>query len=354
MYLITGGAGFIGSNFIRFLLSKEEDVLVINYDKLTYAGNLENLRDYEGDERLIFIRGDICDKEKLEEIFANYDIRFVVNFAAESHVDRSILDPEVFVKTNVLGAVTLLNVAKKHWEKNGFKNRRFVQISTDEVYGELPLERLDLKFTEETPLFPRNPYSSSKASADLIVMSYCKTYDMPVNITRCSNNYGPYQFPEKLIPLVITNCMNKKPIPVYGDGRHVRDWIYVEDHCEAVYMVIKGGRPGHVYNIGGDNERHNIDVVKIIINIMRDMYDPSISEELVLFVEDRRGHDRRYAINSGKIQRELGWRPRTDFETGIRKTIEWYIKNKEWVKNVISGEYQRYYELNYGRRKVLG
>ncbi|KHO61990.1 dTDP-glucose 4,6-dehydratase [Thermoanaerobacter sp. YS13] len=346
--LVTGGAGFIGSNFIKYMLSKYKDYKIINLDKLTYAGNLENLKDVEDNPNYTFIKGDICDKELVEEIFSQ-DIDYVVNFAAESHVDRSIMDPEIFVKTNVLGTVTLLNAAKKAWEQgDGFKEgKKFLQISTDEVYGSLGETGY---FTEITPLDPHSPYSSSKAAADLIVKTYYDTYKMPVNITRCSNNYGPYQFPEKLIPLMINNCLNKKPLPVYGDGLNVRDWLYVEDHYKAIDLVLHKGRVGEVYNIGGNNEKTNIEIVKLIISYIHDNVDPTVDESLITYVADRKGHDRRYAIDATKIKEELGWYPETKFEDGIKKTIEWYLQNREWLKNVTSGEYQKYYEKMYSNR----
>lgn len=346
--LVTGGAGFIGSNFIRYMLSKYKNYKIINLDKLTYAGNLENLKDVEDNPNYTFIKGDICDKELVEEIFSQ-DIDYVVNFAAESHVDRSIMDPEIFVKTNVLGMVTLLNAAKKAWEQgDGFKEgKKFLQVSTDEVYGSLGETGY---FTETTPLDPHSPYSSSKAAADLIVKAYYDTYKMPVNITRCSNNYGPYQFPEKLIPLMINNCLNKKSLPVYGDGLNVRDWLYVEDHCKAIDLVLHKGKIGEVYNIGGNNERTNIEIVKMIVSYIHDNVDSSVDESLIKYVEDRKGHDRRYAIDATKIKEELGWYPETKFEDGIKKTIEWYLKNREWLKDVTSGEYQKYYEKMYANR----
>jgi dTDP-glucose 4,6-dehydratase len=346
--LVTGGAGFIGSNFIKYMLSKYKEYKIINLDKLTYAGNLENLKDVENNPNYTFIKGDICDKELVEEIFSQ-DIDYVVNFAAESHVDRSIMDPEIFVKTNVLGTVTLLNAAKKAWEEgDSFKEgKKFLQVSTDEVYGSLGETGY---FTETTPLDPHSPYSSSKAAADLIVKAYYDTYKMPVNITRCSNNYGPYQFPEKLIPLMINNCLNKKSLPVYGDGLNVRDWLYVEDHCKAIDLVLHKGKIGEVYNIGGNNERTNIEIVKMIVSYIHDNVDSSVDESLIKYVEDRKGHDRRYAIDATKIKEELGWYPETKFEDGIKKTIEWYLKNREWLKDVTSGEYQKYYEKMYANR----
>lgn len=348
-YLVTGGAGFIGSNFIHFMLKKYDDIKIINLDKLTYAGNLENLKSVENNPNYTFIQADICDKEFINNLFKHYDIDYVVNFAAESHVDRSIVEPEIFAKTNILGTVTLLNAARNAWQDGDeFKeDKKFLQVSTDEVYGSLGKEGY---FTEKTPLDPHSPYSSSKAAADLIVKAYYDTYKMPVNITRCSNNYGPYQFPEKLIPLMINNCLNKKPLPVYGDGMNIRDWLYVEDHCKAIDMVLHKGKIGEIYNIGGHNERTNIHIVKTIISYIHDNVDSSVDESLIRFVEDRKGHDRRYGIDPTKIKEELGWYPETSFEDGIIKTIKWYLDNKEWMKNVTSGEYQKYYERMYANR----
>ncbi|MBV4432321.1 dTDP-glucose 4,6-dehydratase [Clostridium tyrobutyricum] len=345
-YLVTGGAGFIGSNFVHYMLKKYNDVKIINYDKLTYAGNLENLKSIADNPNYTFIQGDICDKSKLEELFQEYDIDYVVNFAAESHVDRSIKNPEIFVQTNVLGTVTLLNTAKNAWaEGDDFKSgKKYLQVSTDEVYGSLGSEGY---FTETTPLDSHSPYSSSKASADLMVKAYFDTYRMPVNITRCSNNYGPYQFPEKLIPLVINNCLNKRELPVYGDGMNIRDWLYVEDHCKAIDMVLNGGKVGQVYNIGGHNERTNIHIVKTVISYIHDNVDSSVKENLIKYVEDRKGHDRRYGIDPEKIKEELGWYPETKFEDGIIKTIKWYLENKEWMENVTSGDYKNYYKKMY-------
>jgi dTDP-glucose 4,6-dehydratase len=328
--LVTGGAGFIGSNFIVYMLKKYPSYKVINLDKLTYAGNLKNLASVQDNPRYSFVHGDICNKEIVNGIFRDNGVDFVVNFAAESHVDRSISDPEIFVKTNVSGTSNLLNIAKNYWEENGeFKEGKvFLQVSTDEVYGSLGETGY---FTEETPLDPHSPYSASKAAADLIVKSYFDTYKMPVNITRCSNNYGPYQFPEKLIPLMIINAINKKPLPLYGDGKNVRDWLYVEDHCGAVDLVLHKGTRGEVYNIGGNNERRNIDIVNMIVGYLNENFDKSITKSLITFVEDRKGHDRRYAINAGKIKKELGWYPETAFEDGIKKTIRWYIDNLDWL-----------------------
>lgn len=345
-YLITGGAGFIGSNFIQYMLNKYSDIYTINYDKLTYAGNPENLKSIEKDSRYNFVQGDICDKEKLSELFDKYDIDYVVNFAAESHVDRSIKDPEIFIRTNVLGTVNLLNGAKAGWaEGQGFRaGKKFLQVSTDEVYGSLGDTGY---FTENTPLNPHSPYSSSKAGADLVVKAYYDTFGMPINITRCSNNYGPYQFPEKLIPLIINNCLSKKPLPIYGDGLNIRDWLYVEDHCRAIDMVINSGEPGKVYNIGGGNERTNIQIVRLIIDYLHDNVDKGIDEKLIRYVEDRKGHDRRYGIDAAKIGEELGWAPETGFEDGIVKTIGWYLDNIEWMSSITSGEYRKYYSSMY-------
>ncbi|MBP2032202.1 dTDP-glucose 4,6-dehydratase [Clostridium algifaecis] len=345
-YLVTGGAGFIGSNFIHYMFKKHENIKIINYDKLTYAGNLENLKSVENNSNYLFIQGDICDKDKLQQVFEKHDIDYVVNFAAESHVDRSIREPETFVKTNVLGTVTLLNAAKNDWILgDGFKSgKKYLQVSTDEVYGSLGK---DGYFTEKTPLDSHSPYSSSKASADLMVKAYYDTYKMPLNITRCSNNYGAYQFPEKLIPLIINNCLNKRELPIYGDGLNIRDWLYVEDHCKAIDMVMENGKVGQVYNIGGHNERTNIHIVKTIISYIHDNVDSSVDESLIRYVEDRKGHDRRYGIDPEKIKTELGWYPETRFEDGIIKTIKWYLDNKDWMENVTSGDYQNYYKKMY-------
>ena len=345
--LITGGAGFIGSNFIHYYLAKHRDCRLINLDKLTYAGNLENLQGIDGDPRYHFIHGDICDKDIVENIFRETEPEWAVNFAAESHVDRSIKEPETFIKTNVFGTFNLLDISRHHWGNvDGFKEHvKFLQVSTDEVYGSLgPIGF----FTEETPLDPHSPYSASKAGADLLVKSYFDTYGMPVNITRCSNNYGPYQFPEKLIPLMINNALEKKSLPVYGDGMNIRDWLYVEDHCQAIDMVLRYGTPGEVYNIGGHNERPNIQIVRTILAYLHEHVDQSIDEGLIKFVEDRKGHDRRYGIDPAKIRRELGWQPETTFEDGIIKTIRWYLDNKKWLNSVTSGEYQQYYRRMYG------
>lgn len=345
-YLVTGGAGFIGANFIIYMLGKYKDIKIINVDKLTYAGNLENLNAVEKNPNYSFHQADICDKDTIRKIFEESDIDYVVNFAAESHVDRSIKEPEVFVKTNVLGTVNLLNIAKDNWQEGTSfkKGRKFLQISTDEVYGSLGETGY---FMETTPLDPHSPYSSSKTGADLIVKAYYDTYKIPVNITRCSNNYGPFQFPEKLIPLIINNCLSKKAIPVYGDGLNIRDWLYVEDHCKAIDMVIKEGRLGEVYNIGGHNERTNIYIVKTIIEYINKNVDCEVSESLIKYVGDRLGHDRRYGIDPTKIKEELGWFHETTFEDGIKKTIKWYLDNKAWMDNITSGDYQKYYKNMY-------
>ncbi|WP_373899162.1 dTDP-glucose 4,6-dehydratase [Haloimpatiens sp. FM7315] len=345
-YLVTGGAGFIGSNFILYMLKKYRDINIINLDKLTYAGNLENLKSVESDKRYTFVQGDICDKELVTNLFKKYEIDYVVHFAAESHVDRSIKNPEIFAKTNVLGTVNLLNCAKNAWETaDGWKaGVKFHHVSTDEVYGSLGETGY---FLETTPLDPHSPYSASKTGSDLMVKAYFDTYKMPVNITRCSNNYGPYQFPEKLIPLLINNCLNHKDLPVYGSGMNIRDWLYVEDHCKAIDMVINNGRLGQVYNIGGHNERTNITIVKTVINYINENVDKEVTDNLIKYVADRKGHDLRYGIDPTKIKNELGWYPETTFEIGIVKTIKWYLGNKEWMKNVTSGDYQKYYEKMY-------
>lgn len=345
-YLVTGGAGFIGSNFILYMLNKYKNIEIINLDKLTYAGNLENLKSIEDDKRYTFAQGDVCDKELVSSLFKSTNINYVVHFAAESHVDRSIKEPEIFAKTNVLGTVNILNCAKNAWAtEDGFKEGvKFLHVSTDEVYGSLGSEGF---FKETTPLDPHSPYSCSKASSDLMVKSYYDTYKIPINITRCSNNYGPFQFPEKLIPLLINNCLNHKELPVYGDGMNIRDWLFVEDHAKAIDMVINEGNLGEVYNIGGHNERTNIQIVKTIISYINENEDKDVTENLIKYVEDRKGHDRRYAIAPDKIKSDLGWYPETTFENGIKKTIRWYLDNKQWMKNVTSGDYQKYYEKMY-------
>ncbi len=349
-YLVTGGAGFIGSNFIIYMLKKYEDIRIVNYDKLTYAGNLENLSSVENDSRYSFIQGDICDSEAVSKVFSQYDIDYVVNFAAESHVDRSIAEPDIFAKTNVLGTVNMLNQAKSAWElgddtyKEGVK---YLQVSTDEVYGSLGETGF---FTETTPLDPHSPYSASKAAADFFVKAYGDTYKMPINITRCSNNYGPYQFPEKLIPLIMNNALQHKDLPVYGDGMQIRDWLYVEDHCKAIDMVINGGVPGEVYNIGGHNERANIVIVNTIIEYIKNNVDASVGSHLIKHVADRKGHDRRYGIDPAKIKGALGWYPETPFEEGIKLTLKWYLDNKDWLAGVTSGAYLDYYKKMYDNK----
>jgi len=350
--LVTGCAGFIGTNFVYYYLSTYKDRVVIGLDKLTYAGNLQNLEKLtdEQKERFAFIRGDICNAELVDFIFHQYNIDVVVNFAAESHVDRSIFDPKVFLQTNILGTQAILEIAKKHWFRHGKweVGKKFIQISTDEVYGSLDSKG---HFKESTPLDPHSPYSASKASADLIVKAYNVTYGMPMNITRSSNNYGPYQFPEKLIPLMIWNALNHKELPVYGDGKQIRDWLYVKDHCRAIDLVIQKGEIGEVYNVGGDNEKENIYIVKKIIEILRRKTgDNRINEGLIVHVKDRPGHDRRYGIDSSKISSEIGWKPEVSFEEGILQTIDWYLNNIEWIKGVISGDYLDFYQRNYGNR----
>lgn len=343
--LVTGGAGFIGSNFVRHMLATY-DYMIVNLDILTYAGNLENLTDIENHPNYTFVKADIRDREVLDQVFAEYEIDTVVNFAAESHVDRSIEAPELFLATNILGTQALLDTAKKHWKVNPedkycslFKEDvKYLQVSTDEVYGTLGKEGM---FTETTPLAPNSPYSASKTGADLIVRAYHETFGMPVNITRCSNNYGPYQFPEKLIPLMINNCLNNKALPVYGDGMQIRDWLHVKDHCTGIDTVLHKGKNGEVYNIGGNNEKANIEIVKLIINNL------GKSEQLIKYVQDRPGHDKRYAIDNSKITRELGWSPSYTFEQGIKETIEWYINNLGWMEKIVSGQYMTYYEQMY-------
>jgi dTDP-glucose 4,6-dehydratase len=333
--LVTGGAGFIGSNFVRYMLEKYPNYKVVNYDLLTYAGNLENLKDVENHPNYTFVKGDINNRELVDYLVKTHEIDVIVNFAAESHVDRSITDPDIFVKTNVLGTQALLDVAKA----NNIK--KYVQISTDEVYGTLGETGY---FTEETPLAPNSPYSASKAGGDLLVRAYHETYGLNVNITRCSNNYGPYHFPEKLIPLMVTNALEGKELPIYGDGKNIRDWLHVKDHCAAIDLVIHKGRPGEVYNIGGHNERTNNEIVHLIVDKL------GVSEDLIKYVADRPGHDRRYAIDPTKIMTELGWKPKYTFETGIVETIQWYIDNQQWWKNIKSGEYKNYYQKQYGDR----
>lgn len=351
-YLVTGCAGFIGTTFVHYMLNRYTDIRIINLDALTYAGNLENLKDLEDDPRHIFVHGNICDAALVAKLMADYDPDYIINFAAESHVDRSIANPEIFVTTNVMGTVNLLQCAKEAWydagQKTWKKGKKYVQVSTDEVYGALGAEGF---FTETTPINPHSPYSSSKASADHFVKAFHDTYGMPVNITRCSNNYGQYQFPEKLIPLMINNAKNHKQLPVYGDGMQIRDWLYVEDHCKAIDMVATGGRIGEVYNVGGHNERPNVFIVKTIIEQLSErLHDPKINEGLIKHVEDRLGHDRRYGIDPSKIKADLGWYPETTFEVGIVKTIDWYLANTEWMERVTSGAYQTYYDEMYKDR----
>lgn len=333
--LVTGGAGFIGSNYINHILTERDDYFIVNLDKLTYAGNLENLKSSEGNKNYRFIKGDIGNSDLVRYIFEKYKIKYVVNFAAESHVDRSILGSEVFYRTNVLGTNILLEWARK------FEVEKFLQVSTDEVYGSLGPEGL---FTEQTPVSPNSPYSSSKAAADMMVMSFHHTFGFPAVITRCSNNYGPYQFPEKLIPLMIINALNDKKLPVYGDGMNIRDWIFVIDHNKAIDLVLEKGRTGEVYNIGASNEIANINIVKLILKSL------GKSESLIQYVKDRPGHDRRYAIDSSKIQTELGWKPVFSFEDAISRTIEWYLNNRQWWERILTGEYQKYYNTQYKLR----
>ena len=352
-YLVTGGAGFIGSNFIHYMLRRNQDIHILNVDALTYAGNLENLSEYDQDSRYTFAHVDIRDKEALTQLFETYHPDYVVNFAAESHVDRSIEDPGAFADTNVMGTVALLSVAESFWNdgQGSYGDHRYLQVSTDEVYGSLPLDDPEAFFRENTPLSPHSPYSASKASADMFVKAWHDTYGFPAVITRCSNNYGPYQFPEKLIPLMIENCLEHKSLPVYGDGLNVRDWLYVDDHCKAIAMVLEGGKLGEVYNVGGHNERNNLYIVKRIISeVARITGDTQITENLISYVTDRKGHDRRYGIAPDKIKEELGWYPETPFEEGIVTTINWYLENREWVKNVVSGDYQDYYKKMYEGR----
>ncbi|WP_028584916.1 dTDP-glucose 4,6-dehydratase [Desulfogranum mediterraneum] len=351
--LVTGGCGFIGANFIRSMLEAQPDWQLLNLDKLTYAGNLQNLAEVAADPRYTFIQGDICDRALVERIFSDYPVDTVVHFAAESHVDRSISDPDAFIQTNVFGTFSLLETARRSWLAEGRKaaGQRFLHVGTDEVYGSLGATGF---FSEETPYDPRSPYSASKASSDHLVRSYFHTYGLPVLITNCSNNYGPYQFPEKLIPLILNNALQGKALPVYGDGANVRDWLYVEDHCEAIAAVIEKGRVGQSYNVGGHNEKKNLEVVELLC----DMLDAKVGllasgearRKSITFVTDRLGHDRRYAIDAGKIERELGWTPRYTFEQGIAKTVEWYLANSAWMEAVMDGSYQQYYEKMYTNR----
>ena len=393
-YLVTGAAGFIGANFLKYILKLHTDIKVIVLDCLTYAGNLGTIKEDINDSRVIFIKGDIKDNDLVKKIFDDYHIDYVVNFAAESHVDRSIENPQLFLETNILGTQNILENAKKSWmngqDKNGYplyrEGVKFLQISTDEVYGslskdyneaiDLKLENEDLKniakdrklqtygetfFTEKTSLDPRSPYSSSKAGSDFVILAYAETYKLPVNITRCSNNYGPYHFPEKLIPLMIKNVLEGKTLPVYGDGKNVRDWLYVEDHCKAIDIVLRNGALGEVYNVGGFNEEQNIEIVKLVIDTIKKLVEENaeyrkvlkteienINYDLISYVQDRLGHDRRYAIDPTKIATELGWFPETNFENGIKKTIVWYLENQEWCNEVASGDYQKYYDKMYG------
>lgn len=370
-YLVTGGAGFIGSNFVKYLLTKHRDIQLTVLDDLTYAGNLGTIKEELKDPRVTFVKGDIGDPKVVSEIFEKQPIDFVVNFAAESHVDRSIENPQLFLQTNILGTQNLLDTAKKHWatgkDEKGYpiyrEGVKYLQVSTDEVYGSLGETGY---FIETTPLDPRSPYSASKTGADLIVVAYSETYQLPINITRCSNNYGPYHFPEKLIPLIIKNILEGKKLPVYGDGSNVRDWLYVEDHCKAIDLVLLHGRTGEVYNIGGHNEKKNIEIVKLTISTLRRLLEENpaykkalkkegddicwINDDLITFVKDRLGHDQRYAIDPAKITAELGWYPETKFEDGIVKTIRWYLENQDWVEEVTSGDYQNYYQQMYGNR----
>lgn len=336
--IITGGAGFIGSNFVFHMLREHPQDRVICLDKLTYAGNLSTLAPVMGQDNFRFVKADICDRDAVYSLFAEEHPDVVVNFAAESHVDRSIENPAIFLETNIMGTAVLMDACRK------YGIQRYHQVSTDEVYGDLPLDRPDLFFTETTPIHTSSPYSSSKASADLLVLAYHRTYGLPVTISRCSNNYGPYHFPEKLIPLMIINALHDKPLPVYGDGLNVRDWLYVEDHCRAIDLILQKGRVGEVYNVGGHNEMKNIDIVKLICKAL------GKPESLIHHVTDRKGHDRRYAIDPTKIHEELGWQPETKFADGIKKTIQWYLGHEDWWQPIISGEYQQYYQKMYGSR----
>lgn len=345
--LVTGGAGFIGSNFVRYMLSAHPDYRIVNIDALTYAGNLESLSDVADNPNYRFVKCDIRDVEQVKAVFDSENIDYVVNFAAESHVDRSIVDPAIFLMTNVEGTRVLLDEAKRRWSvdpDNKYSREyregvKYLQVSTDEVYGALGKTGM---FTETTPLSPNSPYSASKASADMFVRAYHETFGLPVNITRCSNNYGPYQFPEKLIPLMLNNCLKGKPLPVYGDGLQIRDWLHVSDHCRAIDCVLHKGEDGEVYNVGGNNEKANIEIVKLIIEAV------GASEDLITYVKDRPGHDRRYAIDNTKITTKLGWAPLYTFEQGIKETVKWYLDNRGWVQSVLSGDYTKYYEKMYG------
>lgn len=336
--IVTGGAGFIGSNFIFHMLKSHPEDYIICLDKLTYAGNLSTLAPIMDNAHFRFVRADICDRKAVDALFEEEHPNMVVNFAAESHVDRSIENPQLFLETNIIGTSVLMDACRK------YGIQRYHQVSTDEVYGDLPLDRPDLFFTEATPIHTSSPYSSSKASADLLILAYYRTYGLPVTISRCSNNYGPYHFPEKLIPLMIINALHDKPLPVYGDGQNVRDWLYVEDHCRAIDLILQKGRVGEVYNVGGHNEMKNIDIVKLICKAL------GKPESLIHFVKDRKGHDRRYAIDPAKIHRELGWLPETKFADGIQKTIQWYLDNEEWWQPIVNGDYVKYYDRMYGSR----
>lgn len=336
--LVTGGAGFIGGNFVHYMVDKYPNYMIVNLDALTYAGNLETCQPVEGKPNYKFVKGDIADRDFIFNLFEKEKFDIVVNFAAESHVDRSVTDPEIFIKTNVLGTQVLMDASRAYGVE------RYHQVSTDEVYGDLPLDRPDLFFTEETPLHTSSPYSASKASADLLVFAYHRTFGLPITISRCSNNYGPYHFPEKLIPLMISRALNDEQLPVYGNGENVRDWLHVYDHCAAIDLILHKGKVGEVYNVGGHNERTNLEVVKTILKALNK------PESLITYVKDRPGHDLRYAIDPQKLENELGWKPTYNFDTGIQQTIEWYLNNKQWWENIISGEYQNYFEKQYGDR----
>ena len=336
--LVTGGAGFIGGNFVHYMLKKHPDDEIVCLDKLTYAGNMSTLEDVVENPKFKFVKGDIADKEFVGALFDGNAFDAVVNFAAESHVDRSIENPQIFLVTNIIGTQVLMDACRSHG------NIRYHQVSTDEVYGDLPLDRPDLMFTEETPIHTSSPYSASKAGADLLVLAYFRTYGLPITISRCSNNYGPYHFPEKLIPLMITRALADQSLPVYGDGKNVRDWLYVEDHCKAIDIILRKGKIGEVYNVGGHNEMANIDIVKLILKKL------GKPESLITYVQDRKGHDRRYAIDPTKIGKELGWAPETIFAEGIEKTVDWYLSNRKWWQDIISGEYRNYYEKMYSNR----
>ena len=339
--IVTGGAGFIGGNFVHYMLQEHPGDQIICLDKLTYAGNLSTLADVMDHPNFQFVKMDICDRDSVYGLFEKEKPDVVINFAAESHVDRSIENPEIFLQTNIIGTSVLMDACRK------YGIQRYHQVSTDEVYGDLPLDRPDLFFTEETPIHTSSPYSSSKAGADLLVMAYYRTYGLPVTISRCSNNYGPYHFPEKLIPLMIINALHDRPLPIYGDGLNVRDWLYVEDHCRAIDLIIRKGKVGEVYNVGGHNEMRNIDIVKLIC---QELGKP---ESLITHVTDRKGHDRRYAIDPEKIHRELGWLPETKFADGIKKTIQWYLTHQKWWETIISGEYQNYYQKMYENKSAI-